>query len=120
MLLEFEEKREYKYALTNTQSILLLRDERSKSNLKRYYNSPFPFLSNLEYFSNSIGELNRDLAQFGIKTRLKSDDLPLPNKSGFLIYLIYTETINSHCNRYLLKQYKRLTTYREQNQIHSY
>lgn len=100
--------------------ILLTKDCRKVENLKKYKNSPFPLLSNIEYFSNSIGEWNSELLQYGIKARHKDKDYKSEGQAGIRIHLIKYDTLNNKNNRYLIRQYQRLEKYRECNEIHNY
>lgn len=94
---------------------------RTLKNLRRFPNSPFPLLSNLESFSNTIGSINEELLSYGLQTRERLEDHP-DNWSdvGTQVHLIYHTTLNSKGNRYLRRQYKRLNQYRNQRDWKSY
>ena len=104
------------------ESIILLQDERDpKYRLRKFKNSPYPYISNLEYFSTSIGSWNKELASYGIKSRLKKGDEKTPEDTlGVRIHLIQHSSINYRCNNYLHRQYKRLQFLRQTNAISKY
>ena len=52
---QFQNKAELKYSLDDRSFLVLSKDVRSLNRLRRYKNSPFPLLSNLEVYSNSLG-----------------------------------------------------------------
>jgi hypothetical protein len=56
LLKKLEKYPSVKINVTNKTVIILTKDCRKVNNIKKYKNSPFPLLSNIEYFSNSIGE----------------------------------------------------------------
>lgn len=116
----FAGKKEFKITLTTDLSLILSKDERGITGLRRYENSPFPLLSNIELFSCSIGEWNTDLAQYGIKARYKFNDPLIQKFSGSRIYLIRYHTPSSQGNRYLKRQYQRLHHLRSTLQIREY
>lgn len=117
ILLEFEAKGYCKYSLTGDESIILLKDNRKPPfKLRKFPDSPFPYLSNLEYFGIVAASWNEELLKYGIKTRSKSDDYP-HCAGGTRIHLIQNWSLNYRCNQYLRNQYKRLRYYREH---HSY
>lgn len=89
--------------------------------MKRYYNSPFPLLSNLEFFSNTIGQWNRTLLAYGIKTREKYGDNPDNHATtGSQIFLSSYSTGTYRGNKYLKNQYKRLRKYRLEGRVNAY
>jgi len=92
--------------------------------LRKYPQSPFPLLTNLERFSNTVGGWNTELQEFGIQSRLKEGDEHLlpghePNV-GIMVHLAYYGTLSSSGNRYLRHQYSRLESYRLAGRITSY
>ena len=121
LVLSFRNKATLKYALDNTTFIILTKDERKLQNLKRYSNSPFPLISNLGLFSNSIGEWNKSLSDFGLKTRERYHDHSSNHEScGTKIFLASYDTLNSKSNRYLKHQYKRLERLRSLSSHQAY
>jgi hypothetical protein len=109
------------YRLPNNQFLILTTNERIVNKLRRYPKSPFPLLINVENFSNNVGEFNKDLQEYGIKTREKLQDHPNNRESvGNNIYLVNYQTLNSKGNRYLRKQYHRLENYRKISKTNSY
>lgn len=118
---QFEGKASLKYVLTNNITLILLKDQRKLTSLRRFKDSPFPFLTNIECFSSSLGDWNQDLLSYGIKSRLKFDDLTTSSfHPGVKIHLLKLDSINSRGNRYLHRQYARLSTYRKTNNISRY
>lgn len=118
---QFEGKSSLKYVLTNNITLILLKDQRKLNSLRRFKDSPFPFLTNIECFSSSLGDWNQELLSFGIKSRIKYDDLTnYPSEYGSHIHLVKLDSINSRGNRYLHRQYLRLTTYRQINDVTRY
>lgn len=109
-----------KYRLDDQHYLLLTREERKIKQHKRYFNSPFPLLSNLEFFSNTLGEWNKSLLTYGLKTRVKNDDPCEKTSLGSHIYLSSYTTGNYKSNRYLKTQYKRLEKYRSTRNVKSY
>lgn len=121
MIHQFEGKASLKYVLTNNITLILLKDKRKLNSLRRFKDSPFPFLTNLECFSCSLGSWNQELLSYGIKSRLKFDDeTTFPSEYGSKIHLVQLDSINSRGNRYLHRQYSRLSTYRQSNDINRY
>jgi len=109
------------HPLDNTTYLVLSHDSRDVSNKKRFKNSPFPFLSSLEEFSNTIGDWNEELEVFGIKARKKYGDTDLPGEIlGTRIHLCRTTSINLKSNQYLKRQYQRLSHYRSTSNISEY
>jgi len=120
ILHEFEEQGYCQYFLTKDESIILLRDERRPPfRLRKFLKSPFPYLSNMEYFGLESGPWNEELAAYGIKCRSKYGDYP-HSKGGSRIHLIQHWSLNNRCNQYLKQQYKRLLHYRTSQQYHLY
>ena len=118
---QFQNKAELKYPLDDRSFLVLSKDVRSFNRLRRYKNSPFPLLSNLEVYSNSLGSWNAELHEYGIKTRYKRDDYPSKAETaGTNIHLAYYRTFSSKGNRYLRRQYKRLRILRDDKQYSSY
>lgn len=107
------------YELDSKTSLIFVKDERDLKNLKRYNESPFPLLSNLEWFCCAPGTWDQSLQDYGIKTRSKyrSD---LPNTGSILIHMIYSHTPSGRANRYLKRQYKLLELYRKTNMTKAY
>lgn len=56
ILTQFGETSCLKYSLDNHTSLVLTKDERSLNSKRRFKNSPFPLLTNIEYFSSSVGD----------------------------------------------------------------
>jgi hypothetical protein len=103
LLLEFEAKGSLRYSLSPTHSLLLTKDERKcKGLLRKYENSPFPYLSNVEYFCTAPGDYNTTLLSYGIKARTKLGESP-SNLVGSQVHLVSSETLNYRCNQYLRK-----------------
>ena len=96
----------WNYPLTETQSLIVKEEER-ETKKKRYANSPFPLLSNIEYFRNFVGGYNRKLQEYGINQRAKKPEESTTNY-GLNILLIDSSNLTSKGNRYLKSQYKRL------------
>jgi hypothetical protein len=120
LLLEFEEKGSLHHSLSPTHSLLLTKDERKcKGLLRKYEHSPFPYLSNVEYFCTAPGSYNETLLTYGIKARSKLNEQP-SSQVGSQIHLLCRETLNYRCNQYLRKQYKRLASLRHQHEITKY
>ena len=118
---QFEKCSFLKYNLSSNQFLILSRDERKIRSLRRYKESPFPYLKNLEGFSIMLGEWNQELQDYNIQSREKLGDNP-HNESlvGCQIFISCYNTINSKGNRYLRKQYRRLESYRQHHLIDSY
>lgn len=112
---QFDMKPHVEYSLTNQVTLLLSKDERNLTKLRKYKDSPFPFLSNMELFSNSVGSWDEELQKYGIKSRSKTG-LDVGNR----IYLIKYSSVCGRGNRYLRNQYNRLHRYRETHQINKY
>lgn len=112
----FEQAGSLRYSLDSQTSLILLKDDRRLNHLRRFQDSPFPLVSNVEYFCNSVGGWNEELLSYGIKTRSKSATSPL-SAVGSRIHLVKLDNINSRGNRYLKRQYKRLQTYRKTSNI---
>jgi len=109
------------HPLDNTTYLVLSHDARNASNSKRFKDSPFPYLSSLEEFSNTIGDWNEELEYFGIKARKKYGDTDQPHSIlGCRIHLSRTTSITYQSNQYLKRQYERLLTYRMSNRIDQY
>jgi hypothetical protein len=113
LLIQFESRSSVKYSLDGQTSLILLKDERRLNNLRRYEDSPFPLISNVEYFCTSSGDWNKELLEYGIKTRSKLNDLDSPSAVGSRIHLIRYDTVQSRGNRYLKRQYRRLAFFRD-------
>ena len=121
ILLHYSKKSYIKYSLDDRAYLILSKVERKLNCLKRYKNSPFPLLSNLERFSQTIGSWNEELLQFGLKTREKlRDHAANEDLVGTKIYLSFYHTENSKCNAYLKRQYRRLEKYRSSKNITAY
>lgn len=120
ILTRFEETSTYTYPLDNHHSIILSRDERESGNLRRYKNSPFPLLQNIEQFCTSLGGWNSELLEYGIRTRAKGPELSTNHRSGSQISLIHHSNLSSKGNWYLKLQYKRLSKYRSERKILEY
>lgn len=122
IVLKFTKESYLKYSLSNDSYLILSKDVRGPSWKRRYPDSPFPLLSSVETYKNSIGSWNEELKLYGLKSRLKLHDQPsadLPD-IGTHIYLSYIHNINSKSNKYLRYQYKLLRKYRSLNQVTRY
>jgi len=119
LLKQFESKNYLRHFLPDNTSIILQKDERKLNRLRRFDQSPFPLLSSIEYFSNSVGKWNEQLMNYGIKSRTKLGDLP-SNEVGVNIHLIRHDSLSSKGNSFLKRQYSRLRTLREQHKILAY
>lgn len=121
IILQYSRNSFIKYPLDAKAYLILSKDERNLLHKKRYSNSPFPLLSNMERFSKTIGSWNEELQLFGLKTREKlldhSDNTDLV---GNQIHLCYFHTHNNKANKYLKRQYRRLEKYRSQLSITNY
>lgn len=95
------------YQITSTHSLILRQNERGELPKRKHKDSPFPYLVNIELFSNSIGGWNEDLRKYGIKARARHLE-PSPT-SNSQIYLYDVTSITSRGNSYLRRQYSRLT-----------
>jgi hypothetical protein len=122
ILSQFVKEQFVKYPLDDKSYIILSKNDRKLKNLRKYDKSPFPLLTNLEAFGNTVGQLHESLLKYGIKTREKLNDNPLTplDSLGTQIYLVYYQTTNSRGNHYLRRQYERLRKYRAGNRIKSY
>jgi hypothetical protein len=53
---QYENMGFFKHILDDHTSLILVKDERKElSQLRKYEESPFPYLTNLECFTNSVG-----------------------------------------------------------------
>ena len=120
LLTKFEKTNCIKYCLNDTSYLILSKDERQVRKIRRYHDSPLPLLSSLDVFKTSSGDWNNELAEFGIKARAKYGENPSNSVVGSQIYLIHYDTVSLLGNKYLKRQYKRLTKYRSQRDIVSY
>jgi len=121
LLTQFENSSFLKYPLPDNHFLILSKTERKLKSLRRYEESPFPLLSNMENFSNNVGRWNEELLAYGIKTREKLNDLSNnTSRVGSQIHLINYKTLNSKGNQYLKRQYKRLSVLRKSNRITAY
>lgn len=111
ILTQFGETSCLKYSLDNHTSLILTKDERSLNSKRRFKNSPFPLLTNIEYFSSSVGDWEQDLLDYGLRIRQKH--LTPESTLGIRIHLIKLDSINSRGNRYLKRQYNSLKRYRD-------
>jgi hypothetical protein len=71
---QFKGKSQIHYKLNDKSYLTLTKDNRKETVSKRYPNSPFPYLSNVEKFRNTVGQWNSSLQEYKIKTRLKLGD----------------------------------------------
>jgi len=118
---QFRDKVELQYHLDDRSFLVLSKDIRSMNRLRRYRNSPFPLISNLEVFSNSLGSWNTELLDYGLKTRYKTGDYSTTTGvAGINIHLAYYRTFSSKGNQYLKRQYKRLRILRDQKEYNAY
>jgi hypothetical protein len=118
---DFQNKKIMMYRLDGDSYVILTHEERNLPPYKRYINSPFPYISNLDKFRSSVGEFNEELENFGITTKTKyKDTLSANRECGTYIFLgRYSSKIN-RCNRYLKRQYTRLDKLRSAAQTSSY
>jgi len=109
LIVKFERVGRVSYPISETTSLHLLKNKDEVRNKGKYPSTPFPLLTNIEYFQTSLGDFNAELLKHGIQTRtLKRDS---QQTYGTQIYLI-KEDISAHrINTYLKSQYKRLTKY---------
>ena len=107
MVKEFHLTGSLVYRITSTHSLILRQDERGELPKRKHKDSPFPYLVNIELFSNSIGGWNEDLKRYGIKARARH--LEPSTSSNSQIYLYDVTSITSRGNSYLRRQYSRLT-----------
>jgi len=98
----------------------LSKDERQVRKIRKYTASPFPLLSCLDVFRYSHGDWNLELQDYGLQVRAKYPEPVNPTNYGSHIFLIHYDTVNLIGNRYLKRQYKRLTKYRDQGDPISY
>jgi len=120
LLKKLETKDFVRLKLPNKTSLILTKDERKLKNLHRFSDSPFPLLSNIEFYSSSLSEWNTELLKYGIKARHKHKDLHSSAQSGIQVYLTNQDNLNTHSNRYLRDQYNRLKNYRTKKEILQY
>ena len=122
IVLKFTKESYLKYTLSNDSYLILSKDVRGPSWKQRYPDSPFPLLSSVETYKNSIGSWNEELKLYGLKSRLKLQDYPTVNlpEVGTHIYLSYVHNINKKSNKYLRYQYKQLSKYRKHHQVKDY
>lgn len=120
LILKLKKSPSVRTLLHDNSSLILLKDERRLNRLRKFYDSPFPLLSSASYFSNSVGDWNKELYKFGIKARYKYKDLHCEGASGIRIHLIKSKNINTKSNNYLRKQYRRLEKYRQRLSIQKY
>lgn len=120
LILSFEQKSHLQYSLPDSSSLILLKDERKLNSYKRFEHSPFPLLSNIDYFSNSVGDWNSDLQRFKIKTRFKLGDELENHSPSARIHLILRHSLSSQGNKSLKHKYKLLRLYRKKGWITSY
>jgi hypothetical protein len=113
LLKKLESSNFVRICLHDNSSLILLKDERKFKSLRRFDKSPFPLLTNIEYFSTSTGDWNSELKQFGIKARHKQNDPYSDSTSGIRIHLVKYDTLNNQSNKYLKRQYTRLENYRK-------
>jgi hypothetical protein len=52
----FDNKSYLKYSLDSNLEVILTKDMRDLTKVRKYEDSPFPLLSNLEIFGNTLGE----------------------------------------------------------------
>lgn len=119
ILLQFEKHSFYSYRVSDQVTLILSKDSRTLKPHRKYKNSPFPFLTNVSYFSSSVGSWNEELREYGIKHRTKEGD-PSPQAVNTRIYLVKLDSISTRGNKYLKRQYKRLEDMRNQGQVTAY
>lgn len=117
MIKKFDKVSRIVYPLPNKRYITLQKDDKAMSGKTRYNGSPFPLLTNIEFFRNSVGEWNKELLEFGIKTRNKYNKEQLV---GTHIYLSYEDRNTNRINSYLKRQYRRLCLYQKSYRITEY
>jgi len=121
ILVSYSKESYLKYPLDDKAYLILSKDERKLNHLRRYSDSPFPLLSNVDRFRKTVGNWNAELLDFGLKTREKlHDHYENYERVGNRIHLAYYHTWNSKGNQYLLKQYKRLAKYRTRGACNAY
>jgi hypothetical protein len=76
IIAQFKTRESLKIPLENGSYLLMSKTSRTLKNLRRFPNSPFPLLSNLESFSNTIGSINEELLSYGLQTRERLEDHP--------------------------------------------
>lgn len=110
------------YHLGSEYSRILRKDERKPSWKKRFPDSPFPLLSSIQCYKNSVGSYNKELLKYGHKHRLKSGDYKwvAEETPGTHIAVMSRSSLVQKSNRYLESQYRRLRKYRSTNRIASY
>lgn len=119
LISSFSKRTTLKYSINDKTYLILSKDERKVSHLRRYKDTPLPLLSNLEEFSNSPGEWNESLLEYGLKSRLKLKDSE-SSEVGTKIHVAFNQTLNSQGNQYLRRQYERLRVLRKQLKIRAY
>ena len=112
ILFRFEEHGKLRYPLDNVTTLILEKDESRLHKLRKYRSSPFSYLSNVEWYSNSVGSWNQELLEFGLRIRSKRKHSMRSEDPGNRIHLIKLDNVNSRGNHYLRGQYKRLERYR--------
>jgi len=120
ILTQLKGKTSLQYPLSETHSLILSKNERRLNRLRKYENSPFPLLSNLTFFSFSVGEYNTALQQYGIQSRNKESSTNQPSQLGTLMYVVEYQSINGRGNKYLRQSYRKLQTYRDTGQNNLY
>lgn len=109
------------YPLDQEAFLLLTPEEINIPTNKRYSNSPFPYISNLDKFRSSVGDFNEELEAYGIPAIKKFNETqPCYKDLGTHVYLAYYSTKVSRCNKYLKRQYTRLKHYRMTSDVASY
>lgn len=112
-----------KHRLDDKSYLILSIDDRNKSSSRRYPNSPFPLLSNIDCFIKTIGDWNSELSDYGLKTRRKLGDHLEPStytSIGSTIRLVHYSTSSGTGNKYLKSQYRRLSQLRSKGDIAGY
>jgi hypothetical protein len=91
---QLEKRKFLRYRLTDQYYITLTKDERKIKSLRKYEGTPFTLLYNLESFSTSRGAWNKELIEYGIKTRAKyEDEIHTLSEIGSRIHLVYYKSL---------------------------
>lgn len=114
----YEGRSSLHYQINEHTSLILDKNERRINRLRKYRDSPFPYLSNIELFSITVGDYDTSLEEYGLKIRSKR--VSLTEDPGTIIYVLKYHTINGRGNQFLKRQYKKLESYRNTHQIKKY
>lgn len=118
---KYESKSSYIYPITSQTSLLLSKDERRIRRIRKYKQTPFPLLSNLEIFSSLAGDWDPELQKYQIQSRQKTKPSSTSNAGlGSHLYLVKIDTLNTRGNKFLRRQYERLTQLRNNGEYTLY